>query len=200
MLKSSSLAHHFRWSSYINHKNLQQQHLWKRIAITLIPVSLTALGITSPANAATEFKPQVSSHHQFIAKQDKKANVDAQQQVDIDSIHQTITEFYRGMNEFDVDRMERASLSVSAADKAYMRRVFSRLKSNNIDMSVEVRNIELVSFSPNNALIKIEQVVKGRKGKLSTESKQTASLALVKYQGKWKIGDSDTIVKSMKNP
>ncbi len=199
MLKLSSLAHHFLWSSYANHKNLQQQHLWQRIAITIIPLSLTALSSISAASAATESKSQGSSHHQFIAKQDKSTNVDAQQQADIDSIHQTITQFYRGMNEFDVDRMERVSLSVPAADKAYMRRVFSRLKSNNIDMSVEVRKIELVSLSQNNALIKIDQVVKGRRGKLSTESKQTASLMLVKYRGTWKIGDSDTIVKSMEN-
>jgi hypothetical protein len=199
MLKSSSLAHHFRWKSYANHQSLQQQKLWQRIAITILPLSLTALGGMSSANAAIESKPQIASEHQFIAKQNKSANVDAQQQADIDSIHQTITQFYRGMNQFDVDRMAKVSLSVPAADKAYMRRVFNRLKANNIDMSIEVRNIELISFSQNNALVKIEQIVKGRRGKISTESKQTASLMLVKYQGEWKIGDSDTIVKSIGN-
>jgi hypothetical protein len=66
-------------------------------------------------------------------------------------------------------------------------------------MSIEVRKIELVSLSQNNALIKIDQVVKGRRGKLSTESKQSASLMLVKYRGKWKIGDSDTVIRSMNN-
>jgi hypothetical protein len=199
MLKPSLLAHHFLWKSYVNHQSLQKQYLWQRIAITIVPLSLTALGGMSSVNAAIEFKPQVASQNQFIAKQNKSANVDAQQQADIDSIHQTITQFYRGMNEFDVDRMARASLSVPAADKASMRRVFNRLKANNIDMSIEVRNIELVSFSQNNAVVKIDQIVKGRKGNLSTESKQAASLTLVKYNGQWKIGDSDTIVKSMRN-
>ncbi len=199
MLKPSSLARHFLWSSYAKHQSLQKQQLWQRIAITILPLSLTALSGISSANAAIESKPQVVSQHQFIAKQNKSANVDAQQQADIDSIHQTITQFYRGMNEFDVDRMAKVSLSVPAADKAYMRRLFSRLKANNIDMSIEVRNIELISLSQNNALIKIDRIVKGRRGKISTESKQTASLTLVKYQGKWKIGDSDTIVKSIGN-
>jgi hypothetical protein len=199
MLKTSSLAHHFLWMGYAKHKSLQKQYLWQRIAVAILPLSIAALSGISSANAATESKPQVASGHQFIAKQDKSTNVDAQQQADIDSIHQTITQFYRGMNQFDVDRMERASLSVPAADKEYMRRVFNRLKSNKIDISIEVRNIELVSLTENNALIKINQVVKGRRGKLSTESKQTASLALVKYRGKWKIGDSDTIIKSMDN-
>jgi hypothetical protein len=197
MLKPSSLAHNFRWKSYVNHQSLQKQYLWQRIAITILPLSLTALSGISSANAAIESKPQIASQNQFIAKQNKSANVDAQQQADIDSIHQTITQFYRGMNEFDVDRMAKVSLSVPAADKAYMRRVFNRLKANNINMSIEVRNIELISFSQNNALIKIDQIVKGRRGKISTESKQTASLTLVKYQGEWKIGDSDTIVKSI---
>jgi hypothetical protein len=199
MLKPSSLAHHFLWKSYANHQSLQRQYLLQKIAIALLPLSLTALGGMSSANAAIESKPQIASEHQFIAKQNKSANVDAQQQADIDSIHQTITQFYRGMNQFDVDRMAKVSLSVPAADKAYMRRVFNRLKANNIDMSIEVRNIELTSFSQNNAIVKIDQIVKGRRGKISTESKQTASLVLVKYQGKWKIGDSDTIVKSMGN-
>jgi hypothetical protein len=199
MLKSSSLARHFLWRSYANYQSLQKQHLWQRIAITILPLSLTALSGMSSAHAAIESKAQVASQPQFIAKQNKSADVDAQQQADIDSIHQTITQFYRGMNEFDVDRMAKVSLSVPAAEKAYMQRVFNRLKANNINMSVEVRNIELISLSQNNALIKIEQIVKGRKGKISTESKQTASLSLVKYQGKWKIGDSDTIVKSIGN-
>jgi hypothetical protein len=198
MLKSSSsLAHHFRWSSYANNQRLQQQHLWQRITIVMIPLSLTALSAISSAHAATEFKSPGANGHQLIAKQDKSANIDAQQQADIASIHQTITQFYRGMNQFDVDRMEKASLSVSAADKEYMRRVFNRLKSTRIDISIEVRNIELVSFSEHNALVKIDQLVKGRRGKISTEFKQTASLTLVKYHGKWKIGDGDTIVRSM---
>jgi hypothetical protein len=200
MLKPSSLAHHFLWSSYANHQRLQQQqHLWLRIAIVILPLSLTALSGISSAHAATESKSQGASQHQFIAKQDKSANVNARQQADIESIHQTITQFYRGMNEFDVDRMARSSLSISAADKAYMRRIFSRLKSNNIDMTIEVRNIELVSLSEHNALVKIDQIVKGHRGDRSTESMQTGSLMLVKYHGKWKIGDSDTIVNSMKN-
>jgi hypothetical protein len=199
MLKPSSLAHHFLWKSYAKHQSLKEQHLCQRIAIAIVPLSLTALSGMSSANAAIEFKPQAASGHQFIAKQNKSANVDAQQQADIESIHQTITQFYRGMNEFDVDRMARASLSVSAADKASMRSIFKRLKVNNIDMSIEVRNIELTSFSQHNAVVKIDQVVKGRKGNLSTESKQTASLTLVKYNGKWKIGDTDTIVKTIGN-
>jgi hypothetical protein len=198
MLNPSSLAHHFLWSSYANNQRLQKQkHLWLRIAITILPLSLTTLSDISSANGATESKSQGTSGHQFIAKQDKSANVNAQQQADIDSIHQTIAQFYRGMNEFNVDRMEKASLSVPAADKASMRRMFDRLKANNIDMSIEVRNIELVSFSQNNAIVKIDQVVKGRKGNRSTESKQTGSLLLVKYRGKWKIGGTDSIVKSM---
>jgi hypothetical protein len=199
MLKPSS-AHHFLWSSYANNQRRQKQkHLWLRIAIKILPLSLTTLSGISLANAATEPKLQGTSGHQFIAKQDKSGNVAAQQQADIASIHQTITQFYRGMNEFDVDRMERSSLSVPAADKASMRKFFNRLKSNNIDMSVEVRNIELVSFSQNNAVVKIEQVVKGRRDKKTAEFKQVGSLMLVKHHGKWKISGRDAIVNSMGN-
>jgi hypothetical protein len=165
-------------------------------AIAFIPLTLTTPAIPR-VDAAIVSQPQESRSYQLIAKQDKSTNVDAQQRAEIASIHQTIGQFYRGMNELNVDRMERASLKVAPADKAYMRRMFDRLKAKNIEMSIEVRSIELVSFSPHNAIVKIDQVVKGRRGDRSTESQQTGTLALLKYRGAWKIADSDTVIKSM---
>lgn len=166
------------------------------IATTLLPLTLTALnGYAATKQSQTA---QGSSQHQLIAKQAKSANVNTQQ-ADVEAIHQTLTQFYRGVNELDLDRMTRATLIVPAAEKAYTRRMFDRLKASRVDFSVEVRNIELVSISPHNALVKVEQLVKSRSSSGASEIQGTSSIALIKTKGKWKISDNDTVMKSMRH-
>jgi hypothetical protein len=133
----------------------------------------------------------------LIVKDEKHTYSDAQQQSDIKSIHQTLTEFYRGLNEYNVDRMARVAILTSDSDKAYLRRTFARLKSYGVDMSVEVQNIELVSLSEHNARVKITQIVKAKGSQQSISSQQLASVVLVKYRGRWKVSDSDTVMKSL---
>jgi hypothetical protein len=132
----------------------------------------------------------------LIVKDEKSANFNATQRSDLKRIHQTLTEFYRGLNEHNVDRMARVAVMTSDSDKEYLRRTFARLKSYGVDMSIEVQNIELVSLSEHNALVKITQLMKARGAQRAVKSQQSASVALVKYQGRWRVSDTDTVMKS----
>jgi hypothetical protein len=82
-------------------------------------------------------------------------------------------------------------------EKAYMRRMFDRLKSYNVDMSIEVQDIELVSLSDRDALVKVTQLMRARGSGRAISSQQSSSFSLVKQQGRWRVSDSDTVMKSM---
>ncbi|MCY7334610.1 MAG: hypothetical protein LH613_00090 [Chamaesiphon sp.] len=138
-----------------------------------------------------------SSQDKLIIKDEKPERVNTHQQADIQNIRQTLTQFYRGMNEHSVDRMAKVAVLTSAKDKEYLRSMFARLKSDGVEMSVEVQNIELVSLSERNALVKVTQVMKAKGKQRAISSQQSASLVLVKYRGQWKISGSDTVMKSI---
>jgi hypothetical protein len=171
------------------------------IAATTAIVNLV-LVTTNPiqiANAAMDSAQPTSTtnREKLITKEDKPVHINASQQSDIRAIHHTLTEFYRGLNEYNVDRMARVAVTASENDKEHLRNMFGQLKSYRVNMSIEVQNIELISLSEHNALVKITQVMKARGSQRAVSSQQSASIALVKYQGKWKISDSNTAMRSI---
>ena len=138
------------------------------------------------------------SQDKLIAKDEEKpAHINASQQSDVRGIHQTLTQFYRGLNEGSVDRMARVSVSASVSEKEYLRNVFTRLKSAHVDISVEIQNIELISLSAKNALVKIDQLVTARSTQRSGSVQQSSSVTLIKDRGQWKISDGSTVIKSV---
>jgi hypothetical protein len=177
--------------------------MFKYLLITATTAIFTSsLVTTNPiqmANAAIDSAPSTLADTQakLITKEDKPTHINARQQSDIQAIHHTLSEFYRGLNEYSVDRMARVAVTASASEKEYLRNLFKRLKSDRVDMSIEVQNIELVSLSEHNALVKVTQVMKARGSQKAVSSQQSASIGLVKYQGKWKISDSNTAMKSI---
>ena len=161
-----------------------------------------ALVITTPTQIATaiDIVTPVGSNSQdkLITKDLKPLSINTtQQQSDVKSIHEVLTQYYRGFNEYSIERMERVSMSVTPAEKKYLQGLFSKLKSARVDMSVEVKNIELVALSANNAVVNVEQVMKGRGIQKSLTSQQSASIVLLKYRGKWKISDGKTVINSL---
>jgi hypothetical protein len=151
------------------------------------------------ANAAGDFEPPIlaSTQEKLITKDEQPTKVNANQQSDIQAIHRTLTEFYRGLNEYSVDRMAKVAVTASASDKEYLRNLFRKLKSYQVDMSVEVQNIELVSLSEYHAVVKITQVMKARGSQRAVSAEQSASVSLIKHRGQWKISASDTAMKSI---
>jgi hypothetical protein len=175
------------------------KYLFVTAATAIVNLVLVATNHVQIANASGELGASIEPNGQekLIVKDEKSASLNSIQQSDLKSIHRTLTEFYRGLNEHNVDRMARVAVIASDSEKEYLRRTFARLKSAGVDMSVEVQNIELVSLSSNNALVQITQVMKARGGQRVVKSQQSASITLVKYRGRWRVGDTDTVMQSL---
>ncbi|AFY94128.1 hypothetical protein [Chamaesiphon minutus] len=165
----------------------------------IVNLVFVATSLIQTANATVD--PTISiatnEYQKLITKDEKPSQINAQQRNDIKSIHRVLTQYYRGFNEYSVERMERATVPGSVTEQGYLRDFFARMRSAGVGMSVEVENIELVSISENNALVTIDQVMKVRGQRGSATSHQSASIALTKYRGQWKISDGNTVIKSL---
>jgi archaellum component FlaF (FlaF/FlaG flagellin family) len=164
---------------------------------TLFSAAFVSVSTAQVANAATQSHPVQNGHQELIAKSNKSSHISAQQRADIKSIHQVLTEIYRGFNNQNVDLIQNALANPSATDKIYIQRLFKRWKSMNIDVSYEVQSIELLKLTGHTALVKVSEsttaVVRGGTGNALSDT----TLTLVKYQGKWKISDGDAVIKSV---
>jgi hypothetical protein len=167
--------------------------------VNLILVATNPIQIASAQTISIEsMLPQTQD--KLIAKDEEQpAHINATQQSDVQSIHKALTQFYRGLNEGSVDRMARVSVAASVSEKEYLRSVFARLKASHVDVSVEIQNIELLSLSTKNALVKIDQLVTARGMQKSGSILQSSSVALIKERGQWKISDGNTVVKSVRD-
>mgnify|MGYP000426790641 CR=1 FL=1 len=158
------------------------------IGTALFPLAVTIMYGGVHANAAIRTVPESTRDPQLIANQDLfSANINRQQQADIEGIYQTLTQRYRGINELNAERIERTLLSVSVAEKAFNRNLFRELKANHVDSSNEVLSIELISLSKQNAMVKVEEILRARQGNQSKEFKRSLLFKMVKTNGLWKI-------------
>jgi hypothetical protein len=165
--------------------------------VNLVLVSTNPIQIASAQAVEIESMSSPSQDKLIAKDEEKPVHINANQQSDVQSIHQVLTQFYRGLNEGSVDRMARVSVAASANEKEYLRSVFARLKSAHVDVSVEIQNIELISLSANNALVKIDQLVTAKGAQRSGSVQQSSSVALIKNRGQWKISDGNTVIKSV---
>jgi hypothetical protein len=175
------------------------KYLFITAATALINLVLVTTNTVQIANAAmdTGFSLTVIDRDKLIVKGEKPAHLNAQQQSDVRGIHRTLTEFYRGLNEYNVDRMARVAIVNSNEEKVYIQRMFDKLKSYRVDMSIEVQDIELVSLTDRNAIVKVTQLMKARGSGRAMSSQQSSSFSLIKQQGRWRINDGNTVMKSM---
>jgi hypothetical protein len=170
----------------------------------LVLVSTNTLGIAPTATANTftashqqEAVSSTESLSTLISKSDKSAHINSQQQSDVKGIHRTLTQFYRGLNEYDVDRMARVAMPASEQEKSFLRTQFSKFRSARVRVSVEVKNIELLSLSDRQATVNIEQFITTRAPQGLYTNTYTASVVLVKDRGQWKVGGSGAAMQSL---
>jgi phage I-like protein len=175
------------------------KYLFVTTATALVNLVLVATHTIGVANAqmAPSHSLTVTSQDKLIVKGEKPAHLNAQQQSDVKGIYRTLTEFYRGLNEYNVERMARVAISTSNNEKEYTQRMFDRLKSYRVDVSVEVQDIELITLSDNSASVKVTQLVKARGSGRAMNSQQSSSLSLIKQQGRWRISDARTFIQTM---
>ncbi|WP_309729132.1 hypothetical protein [Chamaesiphon sp. OTE_75_metabat_556] len=179
------------------------KYLFVTAATALINLVLVTTNTIQIANAgiAAGSVQAVTSQDKLIVKGEKldrkPAHLNSQQQSDVKGIHRTLTEFYRGLNEYNVDRMARVAVTTSSNEKAYMQRMFDKLKAYNVDMSIEVQDIELIALSERNATVKVTQLMRARGSNRAMSSQQLSSFSLMKTQGRWRVIDSNTVMRSM---
>jgi hypothetical protein len=182
------------------------KYVFVTVATAIVNLGLVSTNNAQIANASVDLAPSLSftepevtapiGRDKLITKDDSPAYSATAQKSELKKIHRTLTEFYRGLNEQNVERMARVAVLDSDNDKEYLRSTFARLKSYGIDMSIEVQNIELVSLSENNARVKVTQLMKARGSQRAVRSQQLAAVMLVKYGGSWKVSDTDTVMRS----
>jgi hypothetical protein len=184
------------------------KYVFVTVVTAIVNLGLVSTNNAQITNASVDIAPSYSKavpeviaptidRDKLITKDESSTYSVTAQKSDIKKIHRTLTEFYRGLNEQNVERMARVAVLESSSDKEYLRSTFARLKSYGIDMSIEVQNIELVSLSENNARVKVTQLMKARGSQRAVRSQQLASVMLVKYEGIWKVSDTDTVMKSL---
>jgi hypothetical protein len=164
---------------------------------TLFSATFVSLNTAQVANAAAQSHPVQSDRQQLIARGDEPSHLNAQQRSDIKSIHGTLTQFYRGFNQLDVDVMTSVSIAPPSKDVKETRQFFDRLKSDNVDMSFEVKRIDLLELSSRRAVVKVNNSVRGKGLGKTFDVPQVTTMLLVKSQGKWKIKDGYTVVKEI---
>jgi hypothetical protein len=163
---------------------------------TLFSAAFISFDTAQAANAATQSHPVQNGHQELIARGNKSSHLSAQKQSDIKSIHAVLTKAYRAFNNQDIEALQRLELKPSSSEKLYLRQLFSRLKAMNADASYEVKSIDLIRLTGHTAVVKISQstiVVGGA----NVNALQDTTLALVKYQGKWKVSDGEAVIKSI---
>jgi hypothetical protein len=164
---------------------------------TLFSATFVSLTTAQVATAATQSHSVQNGHQELIASSNKSSHISAQKQSDIKSIHGVLTEVYRGFNNQNIEAIQRTEMKPSSTERVYLQRLFKRLKAMDIDMSAEVKSIDLLQLTRHTALVKVNQLttVVGR-GKAGNVLQET-TVALVKYQGRWKISDADAVIKSV---
>jgi hypothetical protein len=156
---------------------------------TIVQLAIVSTSTLQIAHATIIVTPSSTHLDRSIANGDRTNHINAQQQSDVNGIHATLTQFYGGMNEYNVDRMARVATPTTEDKKQAMRQSFARAKAAGMDISFQIKNIELVSLSDRQATVKIEQLVTGKKDGNTKSDLQAVSITLVKYRGSWKVGD-----------
>ncbi len=121
----------------------------------------------------------------LIAK-DRSTSAQAPTQAEISGMYRSLTAFYGGLNERSISRMERGAHISSEAKKAY-RDLFDLVKYVRADISVEVTNINLVSYSNAKAVVDIDTVTRSKTIMGMKATPQKALIGLIKQNGQWKI-------------
>jgi hypothetical protein len=157
-----------------------------------------AIVATTPIQIASAASISASSSADKLIVKDEKVKITQvnASQSDLNGIRQTLTQFYRGFNERSVARIAKVA-PLSGRDKHQIEALFTQINSVGGDWSIEVRNIELVSFSDRNAFMRIEEIHKiSVRGQVKTVP-QSTSIRLSKHNGRWQVSDLSSALSSL---
>jgi hypothetical protein len=106
---------------------------------------------------------------------------------DLQSIQQTLTQFYRGINEGNIKRINKV-VTLDEEDRHVLESLFSEIKSAGGDWSIEVKNIELVSFVDRHAMMRVDEIHKFSVSRREVDRRYSSTiLRLAKLKGQWQV-------------
>lgn len=121
----------------------------------------------------------------LIAK-DRLPSAKAPSQAELNGIYRSLTAFYGGLNERSISRMERGA-HISGEVKKVYQDLFDLVRYVRADISVEVTNINLVSYSNAKAVVDIDTVTRSKTVMGMKATPQKALVGLIKQNGQWRI-------------
>jgi hypothetical protein len=146
------------------------------------------LFIANIANAETK----LNNKSMAISKQN--TSLTSKQQSDIESIHKSLTQFYRGLNQLDLQLILGISMMPSPEERKRVQRLFNQLKAADVDMGIEVRDLDLSELSDSRASIQTRMSLKiTSKGQIIDNPDQYFPLKLTKNKGVWIIDKNEII-------
>ena len=157
-----------------------------------------AIVATTPLQVANAAAISASSSADKLIVKDEKVKITQvnASQSDLNSIRQTLTQFYRGFNERSLTRIAKVA-PLSGRDKHEIELLFTQINSVGGDWSIEVTNIELVSFSDRNAFMRVDELHKvSAYGRVNNIPKLT-SIRLSKHNGRWQVTDISSVLRSL---
>ncbi len=166
--------------------------LLKHLSIVKITAVVCAILATTLqiANASPSSVASIDRDN-LTVKPKKETSTNIDRQSEVESIHKTLTQTYRGLNGCNVDLVAKHVLMrgrylTDLADSCVLRR------QGDLLLNYEVKNIELVSLSDNKATVNIQLVQTAqytREMKRPSIQNQSISCTLIKDSERWKVSN-----------
>ncbi len=158
--------------------------------------AIVYVGLVAATASAAPISASASANKLIVKDEKAKITQTNVTPADLKSIRQTLTQFYRGLNEGSVARIAKVA-PLTSNDRHEFEVLFSRIKSVGGDWSIEVTNIELVSFSDRNAFMRVDELHKiSAYGRVANTPAST-SIRLSKLNGRWQVTDLSSVLRSL---
>ncbi len=107
-------------------------------------------------------------------------------QADLQGIRQTLTQFYRGINEGNMKRINKVA-TLEDGERHQLEELFSKIKSAGGDWSIEVKSIELVTFTERHVMMQVDEIHKFSAYGRVADRPGSSMIRLSKLRGQWHI-------------
>ena len=170
----------------------------KHLLLSSTAIVYFAIVATTPIQIASAASISASSSADKLIVKDEKVKITQVNvsQSDLNGIRQTLTQFYRGFNERSIARIAKVA-PLSGSNKHQIEVLFTQINSVGGDWSIEVTNIELVSFSERNAFMRVEEIHNFRVGSRVKTIPQSNTIRLSKHNGRWQVTDLSNALSSL---
>jgi hypothetical protein len=141
------------------------------------------------ANASSSSVASID-RDKLIVKPKKETSTNIDRQSEVASIHKTLTQTYQGLNECNVDLVAKYVL-IKGRYLSDLNDSCNHIRQGALQLSYEIKNLELVSLADNNAIVNINLVQKFQYSFMPRPSIQTQSISctLVKSKDRWKVSN-----------